>query len=350
MSKRFCSYTYDSIDRVAEQTLPLNSPLLKFYQDARLGTELEAGRQRRFFHGEGLTLAHREQYGERLDTALLAAVTHGTPTVLLTKTGLYPQVFSPYGVPGPLFSRAGFNGEQPDPVTGHYPLGNGYRCFNPMLMRFNSPDSWSPFGKGGMNAYAYGRGDPVNYADPSGHSPVGKFVGKYLREIVSRTIKKSGSGKVKKQEVRWRKLNEPASLKVQSAQKLQGTQFEELRNDFPALSSSARKLVPSERVYPFLTGPQVNNYPRSLPSIPPHELVKLAADQPFDITDFASFHAASKNYKSEIFFDGVFGVDTFSRLKAGTNLTLAQRNTRLQMQMDIESARIRDALPPPAMP
>ncbi|EGH35731.1 hypothetical protein PSYJA_44541, partial [Pseudomonas syringae pv. japonica str. M301072] len=38
-------------------------------------------------------------------------------------------------------------------MTGHYLLGNGYRAFNPVLMRFNSPDSLSPFGEGGVNAY-----------------------------------------------------------------------------------------------------------------------------------------------------------------------------------------------------
>ncbi|WP_434706426.1 RHS repeat-associated core domain-containing protein [Pseudomonas sp. Z1-12] len=47
-------------------------------------------------------------------------------------------------------------------MTGHYLLGNGYRAFNPGLMRFNSPDSLSPFGEGGLNAYAYSVGDPVN--------------------------------------------------------------------------------------------------------------------------------------------------------------------------------------------
>ncbi|MCY1433952.1 hypothetical protein D9M71_499940 [compost metagenome] len=36
-------------------------------------------------------------------------------------------------------------------------------------MRFNSPDSWSPFGKGGVNAYAYCEGDPRNRVDPTGH-------------------------------------------------------------------------------------------------------------------------------------------------------------------------------------
>ncbi|WP_371850672.1 RHS repeat-associated core domain-containing protein [Pseudomonas sp. Irchel s3b6] len=66
----------------------------------------------------------------------------------------------------------GFNGERPDPVTGHYLLGNGYRAFNPVLMRFNSPDSWSPFGEGGLNAYTYCVGDPVNGRDPNGHTPI----------------------------------------------------------------------------------------------------------------------------------------------------------------------------------
>lgn len=36
-------------------------------------------------------------------------------------------------------------------------------------MRFNSPDSLSPFGKGGLNAYVYCEGDPINRDDASGH-------------------------------------------------------------------------------------------------------------------------------------------------------------------------------------
>ena len=63
----------------------------------------------------------------------------------------------------------GFNGERLDPFTGLTHLGNGYRSYNASLMRFQAPDNWSPFGKGGMNSYAYCSGDPVNYSDPSGH-------------------------------------------------------------------------------------------------------------------------------------------------------------------------------------
>ena len=66
-------------------------------------------------------------------------------------------------------------------------------------MRFNSPDSWSPFGDGGLNAYAYCGGDPMNQADPTGHSPF-KFVAKAVNKLTkvskkSRTISKSSARK-----------------------------------------------------------------------------------------------------------------------------------------------------------
>ncbi|ELB2794052.1 hypothetical protein QMX34_004712, partial [Aeromonas hydrophila] len=37
-----------------------------------------------------------------------------------------------------------FNGERCDPVTGLYHLGQGYRAYNPGLMRFHVADSLSP--------------------------------------------------------------------------------------------------------------------------------------------------------------------------------------------------------------
>lgn len=67
-------------------------------------------------------------------------------------------------------SMPGFNSELADPLTGHYLLGHGYRVYNPVLMRFNSPDSLSPFAEGGINTYAYCAGDPVNHSDRSGHA------------------------------------------------------------------------------------------------------------------------------------------------------------------------------------
>lgn len=66
-------------------------------------------------------------------------------------------------------SQLAYNGERREGQTGCYLLGNGYRVFSPVLMRFQAPDSWSPFEVGGLNAYSYTNGDPVNYSDPSGH-------------------------------------------------------------------------------------------------------------------------------------------------------------------------------------
>jgi RHS repeat-associated protein len=66
-------------------------------------------------------------------------------------------------------SGLGHNGELRDSNTGEYFLGKGYRLFSTQMMRFYSPDSWSPFGEGGVNAYGYVAGDPIKYADPTGH-------------------------------------------------------------------------------------------------------------------------------------------------------------------------------------
>lgn len=67
-------------------------------------------------------------------------------------------------------SSTGFNGEVHEPLNGWQLLGQGYRTYNPGLMRFHSQDSASPWGAGGLNGYAYGLADPINTIDPSGHS------------------------------------------------------------------------------------------------------------------------------------------------------------------------------------
>ncbi len=63
----------------------------------------------------------------------------------------------------------GFNGEAHEPETRWQLLGNGYRAYHPVFMRFHSGDDLSPLGDGGINAYMYCGGDPANRADPSGH-------------------------------------------------------------------------------------------------------------------------------------------------------------------------------------
>lgn len=65
-------------------------------------------------------------------------------------------------------SALGFNGELLEKRTGYYFLGNGHRAYSPSLMRFYSPDVFSPFEEGGVNAYAYCGGNPADYVDPTG--------------------------------------------------------------------------------------------------------------------------------------------------------------------------------------
>jgi|GEM_PF-3560042 len=66
-------------------------------------------------------------------------------------------------------TRLAFNGQFLE-HWGCYPLGGGHRFYSPILMLFRSPDGLSPFGRGGINAYAYCSGDPVNAVDPTGRS------------------------------------------------------------------------------------------------------------------------------------------------------------------------------------
>lgn len=79
--------------------------------------------------------------------------------------------YTPYGCNRSQDSAAtiGFTGQYFDGYLEGYLLGNGYRVYSPWLMRFNSPDRVSPFGRGGINAYAYCEGDPVNWQDHSGN-------------------------------------------------------------------------------------------------------------------------------------------------------------------------------------
>lgn len=92
--------------------------------------------------------------------------------------------FGPYGQLPPQGAVGGlrFVGQWFDPVVQGYLLGSGKRLFNPALMRFSSPDSLSPFGRGGVNAYMYCGGDPVNHTDPSGNVGVKTGFGKFMKQ------------------------------------------------------------------------------------------------------------------------------------------------------------------------
>ncbi|NUU39486.1 RHS repeat-associated core domain-containing protein [Pseudomonas sp. C2B4] len=103
-------------------------------------------------------------------------------TVLIEMTGsIHHFAYSPYGQQSSrqeVMTHLGFNGELREEETDWYFLGNGYRVYNPLLMRFHSHDRFSPFGKGGLNGYAYCGCEPVIRADPTGEASVGSVLGR----------------------------------------------------------------------------------------------------------------------------------------------------------------------------
>lgn len=166
-------YHYDPLDRLITHALQGEPEQQRFYCKSRLATEIKGAISYSIFQNDEQLLAQQQSETGALETTLLA--TDQQRSVLNTvKTTHQPQplAYTPYGhsrVENGMTSLLRFNGERRDPVTGDYLLGNGYRAFKPMLIRFNSPDRLSPFGKGGMNSYAYCFGDPINYCDPNGH-------------------------------------------------------------------------------------------------------------------------------------------------------------------------------------
>ncbi|WP_095081383.1 RHS repeat-associated core domain-containing protein [Pseudomonas sp. Irchel s3h17] len=169
-----CRYRYDPLDRLADFTPATQASTQRFYLKDRLATEIQGAIQRSILQHEDQLLAQQQRQNDTLETHLFATDQQRSVLGILDATRPHHLAYTPYGHRVPengLLSLLGFNGERPDPVTGNYLLGNGYRAFSPVLMRFNSPDNWSPFGDGGLNPYAYCVGDPVNRRDPTGHTP-----------------------------------------------------------------------------------------------------------------------------------------------------------------------------------
>jgi RHS repeat-associated protein len=101
-------------------------------------------------------------------THLLATDRQKTP---LIGTRFSSRCHLPYGsLPSHHGPTIAFCGQPRDKWRDLYHLGNGYRVYNPLLMRFQSADRLSPFEAGGLNAYGYCIGDPVNRTDLGGRA------------------------------------------------------------------------------------------------------------------------------------------------------------------------------------
>lgn len=181
-----CRYHYDPLDRLTDCASSTEARLQRFYCKSRLATEIQGAVQHSIFQHDDHLLAQLRREDAKVDTTLQATDQQRSILNALDATRPHPLVYTPYGhrpAENSLLSLLGFNGERPDPVTGHYLLGNGYRAFNPVLMRFNSPDSLSPFGEGGVNAYVYCNGEPINQTDPTGHFSFFKGLRSFWRKL-----------------------------------------------------------------------------------------------------------------------------------------------------------------------
>ncbi|MFE6104728.1 RHS repeat-associated core domain-containing protein [Streptomyces laurentii] len=163
------SYGYDPRGRLlTQQTADATSVLS--YRRKTLASITEGKQHTRLLQlDRGCVAQHRD--GDQSETRLFG--TDGKRTVLVASTGQdhdeYAYTVYGYRKQGAKDSVLGYDGQRADPALGWLHLGNGYRAYNPALMRFTTPDSLSPFGAGGINPYTYCLGDPINRTDPSGH-------------------------------------------------------------------------------------------------------------------------------------------------------------------------------------
>ncbi|WP_238217453.1 RHS repeat-associated core domain-containing protein [Pseudomonas sp. PAGU 2196] len=139
-----------------------------FYEGDAVRTVWQEGRCSSLIQAAGMRLVERKVANDLQQTMMLASDGMGS-VVGESGTRSKSVAYSPYGFQRGMESLIGFAGQMQSLLPIGYFLGNGYRFFDVVTNRFNSPDGFSPFGRGGVNAYVYCGGDPVNCTDPSGH-------------------------------------------------------------------------------------------------------------------------------------------------------------------------------------
>lgn len=172
-----CTYRYDAHDQLQAITPQGDSQTLRFYQGTRITDTLQDDHHLQFLHHRGQPLGQQSPDDDGQTLLLLTDAKH---SVIAENQGeqVRSAVYGAYGERNPdadLQSLLAFNGEALE-NTGWYLLGNGYRAYNPGLMRFHSPDALSPFGAGGLNAYMYCAGNPIAFSDPTGHRRQGQII------------------------------------------------------------------------------------------------------------------------------------------------------------------------------
>ncbi len=178
---------YDALGRLIGVTLPTGQrrwhygpagniiktedaagPRWRYHTSGQLSCEVGASTQTRWVRAGNVPVAESRLASAVREVMLLGTDAQGSVTTE-AKDQIQTPVYGAYGQSTTGASRLGYAGALREQDTGWYFLGD-YRIYNPVLMRFHSRDSLSPFGEGGLNGYAYCAGDPVNRIDPSGHA------------------------------------------------------------------------------------------------------------------------------------------------------------------------------------
>lgn len=167
-SNTISKWRYDAINRTSEQDVN-GTTIGRYYTSDRFNTERVQGSEvftRRVVAGGVNQAVTGNSEVILCGTAQNGSLVWSRDTH--SNTGRI-HLWSAYGEGRVVGMLPGFNGEHLDSATKNYALGNGYRDYSPILMRFTAPDNMSPFGAGGINPYVYCDGDPANFTDPSGH-------------------------------------------------------------------------------------------------------------------------------------------------------------------------------------
>lgn len=180
---RIAEYRYDPLGQLGEVILDSKKRRL-FYQADTVANERDAEGWRGYLSAGRSVLAisklseavheavltHAETVKATTSAMLLGADAQGSVRLEVDDSARM-ATYSPHGFRSgeAMQGQPGFAGEWQDELTGWYMPGS-HRPYDPVLMSFLSPDSESPFGDGGLNAYAYCAGDPINNIDPDGHA------------------------------------------------------------------------------------------------------------------------------------------------------------------------------------